>query len=269
MSHPRTSSHVPSTNESCLWYQWVISHPWITHVSFIDESCHSHARVMSYTWMSHVTRMLAGVVSARSSRCSQRVSILRHRTRLLESAAPGHGQISAGLPSGWPWLRHKVCLAHFSLIIAIWKCFMLHNMKWDMTHSGWPWLRHKVWCLVYISDESCLIYEWLMSHIWMSHVSYMNESCFIMSRLILWLRLLAFHMSDRDFATKYALYRALLGKRPDTLNQCADLPRRWPWLCHKVCLVYGVAFVSRINKIMSVFCNRALKKETVFCKRDL
>ena len=26
-------------------------------------------------------------------------------------------------------------------------------------------------------NESCLTYEWVMSHIWMSHVSHMNESC--------------------------------------------------------------------------------------------
>jgi len=38
-----------------------------------------------------------------------------------------------------------------------------------MSHG---WMSH----VTYMS-ESCHIYEWVMSHIWMSHVTHMNESC--------------------------------------------------------------------------------------------
>jgi len=41
--------------------------------------------------------------------------------------------------------------------------------EWVMSHI---WMRH-----VTHMNESCYTYEWVMSHIWMSHVTHMNESC--------------------------------------------------------------------------------------------
>jgi len=40
------------------------------------------------------------------------------------------------------------------------------------------WVMSTVWMShVSRANESCLMYEWVMSHVWMSHVSCMNESC--------------------------------------------------------------------------------------------
>jgi len=48
-----------------------------------------------------------------------------------------------------------------------WRAYLLY--EWAMSHI---WMSH-----VSHMNESCLTYEWVMSHIWTSHVSHMNESC--------------------------------------------------------------------------------------------
>jgi len=44
---------------------------------------------------------------------------------------------------------------------------------WSSDHSDHDWLFRSH----HSYDESCHTYEWVMSHIWMSHVTHMNESC--------------------------------------------------------------------------------------------
>jgi len=44
-------------SESCLWYEWIMSHIWMSHVSDMNESCHTYEWVMSHIWMSHVSHM--------------------------------------------------------------------------------------------------------------------------------------------------------------------------------------------------------------------
>ena len=44
-------------NESCLVYEWVMSHMWMSHVSYMNESCLMHEWVTSHIWMSHVAYM--------------------------------------------------------------------------------------------------------------------------------------------------------------------------------------------------------------------
>jgi len=56
-THMIWMSHVSHMNESCLTYEWVMSHIWIHHVSHMDESCHTDEWVMSHRWMSHVSQM--------------------------------------------------------------------------------------------------------------------------------------------------------------------------------------------------------------------
>ena len=48
-------SHVSHMNESCLTYEWVMSHIWMSHVSHMNESCLTYWWVMSHMWMSHVS----------------------------------------------------------------------------------------------------------------------------------------------------------------------------------------------------------------------
>jgi len=50
-------SHVSHMHESCLTYEWVVSHIWMSHVSHMNESCLTYEWVMSHICMSHVLHM--------------------------------------------------------------------------------------------------------------------------------------------------------------------------------------------------------------------
>jgi len=75
------------------------------------------------------------------------------------------------------WDRTHSYMRHDSFTYETW---LIHIR--DMTHS---YMRHD--SFKWDADESCLmcecvisyIYQWVMSHVWMSHVSYMNGSCLI------------------------------------------------------------------------------------------
>jgi len=48
---------VTQRDESSLTYEWVMSHTWIRHVSHMDASCHTDGWVMSHRWISHISQM--------------------------------------------------------------------------------------------------------------------------------------------------------------------------------------------------------------------
>ena len=80
------------------------------------------------------------------------------------------------MPHAW-WV-----MVHMNESWHIWMSHVTHICRWD---NAWRWMSHvaRVTCLTH--DESCLTYEWVCHHIWISHVSYewvmsrMNESCHI------------------------------------------------------------------------------------------
>ena len=93
----------------------------------------------------------------------------------------------------WPWihvqfpiyiLRYNVTYFPYLHREPLFKRYYVTYLQGTMWHSPYlkDTMRHMshIWMShVSYMNESCLIYEWAMSHIWMSHVSYMNESCLI------------------------------------------------------------------------------------------
>jgi len=103
-------------------------------------------------------------------------------------------------------------------------------------------------------NESCHTYEWAMSHIWMSHATHMNNECDTYERRM---RLLQIWGSYDYLAPSN--YTSLLQKSPikETIFCTNDACDSYG---------YGVATVSRLLKITSLFCKRALNKRLYSAK---
>ena len=164
-------SHVVRMNESCHIYKWVMSHIWMSHVTHMNESCHTYERVMSHICTSHVTHMNE---SCRAYECvmSRRVWI-SHVSRTSKTCV------------NKPYQMYSCHTCHVCHVLCV--TGLVHRQDWsidlacDMTHSH---VSHdsftRVTLLIHMSlivNESCHIYDWVMSHIWISRVTSMNQSC--------------------------------------------------------------------------------------------
>ena len=112
---------------------------------------------MSHTRLSHVTRMNE---SRRTYEWVMSHLWMSHNWRSMSHRPPFGGR-----------LVHMCDIKYEWVMTHIW----MRDMTRDFTHVIFKlhiWLSH----VPYI-NESCPIYEWVMSHLWMNHVPYMNESC--------------------------------------------------------------------------------------------
>jgi len=118
------------------------SHPWLSHVTHMVESYHNYEWVMS-RYLPSRPRM-------------------SHVTRVNESR------------DTYEWVMSRMCHANESGTARIW-------MYRDVTHSclshgSFIWSA-QFWTSQLPTNESCHTYEWVVSHIWMSHVTHMNGLC--------------------------------------------------------------------------------------------
>jgi len=125
----------------CEWYEWGMSHIWMSHVTHMDESCHTYQWVLSHIWMSHVTPM--------NESCHTYQWVLSH----IGMSHVTHVNESC-----------HTCEWVMSLTHANESC---HTYGWVMSHVGLSHVTH--------INESCHTYGWVMSQIWMSHVAHMNR----------------------------------------------------------------------------------------------
>ena len=62
------------------------------------------------------------------------------------------------------------------------------------------------------TNESCHTYEWVMSHMWMSHVTHMNESChtyeWVMSHI--WMRLAGYEWVMSHIWMSHGTYKSVV-----------------------------------------------------------
>ena len=144
----------------------------------LNESCH--------IWMSHVTYEWV-------------MSRVAHMFECNMTCIYVHSYVCQSCRTFWKRnarLIH-ICDSFIFVTELMHLCDMTHTHMWhrcDMTHSHiWldsfkcvTWVMSHLWMshVTYV-NESCHICEWVMSHIWlslvvhmrMSHVTHMNESC--------------------------------------------------------------------------------------------
>jgi len=79
----------------------------------------------------------------------------------------------------------SICIAHLNHWYGKHECSALYFVGEAVDMSN-IWMRHGIpvykWSHIWMGhvshmNESCCTYEWVMSHIWMSHVTHMNASC--------------------------------------------------------------------------------------------
>ena len=144
-------SRVTHMNESCSSYEWIMSDIWMSRVTDMNESCHRYEWVMSQIWMSHVTHVNEPWHTREWVTWNIRMSHVMHMNNFIDAF------------SCVSWLIHMCDVTHSYLwydpFICVTRLIHMNNR----CHS---------------INQSCQTYGWLMSHIWTSHVTHMNEPCY-------------------------------------------------------------------------------------------
>jgi len=123
----------------------------MSHVSHMNESCRAYEWVVSHIWMSHVVHMNE---SCRTWIC--------HVAHVNESCRT------------YEWVMlHECAMSHISMTYVAW---MSHAFYLQPKLHAAQRLQVDIYTAMLIGiNKSCRTYEWVMSHIWMSHVAHINE----------------------------------------------------------------------------------------------
>jgi len=200
-------SHVPQVIESCPTWDWVMSRIWLSHVLREIESCHTcdikschtYEWVMSHMWRSHVIYMNESVTHVIESchACDWVTShvCLSHvipmtkswhiwmspATRINESCQT-HDRVNVTLlwqpgPTYSRWLSRQSL--HMCKALQHTTTNLQHHISRPTEIGDFP-------ARVYIcvtsqsvrrQDFKVVLYESVMSHVWISHDTHMIESC--------------------------------------------------------------------------------------------
>ena len=162
-------------------YECVMSHTWMSHVTKLIYKCDFACGFTgSHMWMSHVTRMNESYHTYEWVISHIQMS---HVTRTNESCHTYEWVMSH------IWMRHvtrtnESCptyewvMSHSRYTRATLRADLrAHIHEWVMSHVWMSishiWMRH-----VTHMNESYHTYDWVMSRSWMSHITRMNESCY-------------------------------------------------------------------------------------------
>ena len=172
MSH-KHNLHVAHMNESCLTYKQPMSQICISQISQQDNVCRQHEyRAVSATWWTP---------------CHVRVSRVSHLNEscfIYDGPCPTYEWVMSYI-----WMRHvplmnESCVLHMGQVCRQHERGCVFTTRDTLSRADESCLTYE-WVMPRM-NESCLTYEWVMSHIWMSHVSHMNESefCHIYERFM-------------------------------------------------------------------------------------
>ena len=123
-------SHVSLMNESCLTYEWVMSHVWMSHVthewvtSHMNESRHTYEWVMSHIWKSHVTHMNE---SRHTCECVMSHIWMSHVTHVNESCHT-YDRVSTLFVCEFAWcdIPHSDMCVCIQLCVGVYRCVYVY-----------------------------------------------------------------------------------------------------------------------------------------------
>ena len=138
---PHPTSRMTSTSLMSMPQMTIRSHRWMRHVTQMNESCHTYEWVMSHIWASGMTStslMSMPQMTIRTAMCHLWMSHVTH-------------------------LR----MSHVTRTSELYHLNIVHVNASDDVN---------VICVPHL-NEACYAYEWVMSQVWMSHVTHLNASC--------------------------------------------------------------------------------------------
>jgi len=169
-------SHI---HESCLTYEWVMSHIWmrrIMHVCHLARRCGALRLsyvicpwVMSHVWTSHVTcrwvfsHTWMSHVSHMNTSCHACLPLCM---MMLSAAFESYHKSMSHVSRVDEWCLTYACAMSY---ICLPSCMAMVSTACDL-FSTFGRVMSDIWM-------SLVTYQWVMSHIWMRHVPHMNASC--------------------------------------------------------------------------------------------
>jgi len=145
------SAHIVYTDDRGVW-KWLFStrmaRIWISRVTPMNESCYADEWEVWHIWMSYVTHMNeschADTWDVWRSVCA---SLMNYR------------------------LFYRALLQKRPIILVSWTCDLICDTYKSCHADTWVMSRR------YMRRVTCDTYKWVTSHIWMSHVTQINETC--------------------------------------------------------------------------------------------
>jgi len=173
------ASHMCEMTPSCVWHASFICVTWLLHMCDMTHSYVWHDSCVRVTCLIHKCVMSHWYVWYDSFIC---VTWLLHMT---------HSYVWHDSFMCVTWLIHTCdmtpytydmthsCVWHDSFTCVTWlirMCDMTHSYVWhDSFICLWLWYWPTFQWGHEHMNETCHTYEWIMSHMWRSHVTYMND----------------------------------------------------------------------------------------------
>ena len=205
-------------NESCHTHEWCMAHIWMSHGTHMNESWHTYERVMAHIWTSHGTHINeswhTSLLSSLWLTCL--ISMYAYHSRDDEK------EIKSAFVPDTPTLMNQK---------ALFKTYVLGKL----VSTSFPST------CVHTLYTPTWLQAWVMSHVWRSHGTHMNESWHTYEWVLCTLTppptyvcVMAHIWMSRVYVTISGMNKHLWVMGLVQMNVCES----WPW-CEWMCASHG------------------------------